>query len=733
MQFGKKLLLLRHPPWATFYLDYARLKEILLGLDLPQQVPAQAQADDNKDDEEFYYETHPTNIPDLTSVFRHRLDAQIETIVLFLVQEEGGIAHRLQELLMKQRLIPVLSSETPSPHSFEETEELENLSNELYKIAEHLLHLVQFIDLNVTGIRKILKKHDKITRARLSSVYLNHKNDNLSPLLRDDTIATLVKRLEEAWREQQIRLEVPTPMDRVRANGMQKSKATRIKSSASTGALNLCSQQHPVQTMISMIATARRKLKQSSEFALMLAAPMMVLDSSSDSPSDEMPGENEFDYDEVPSRHLSNVLNLMSTFLYMTNYYIVAPTSGSYAEKVGGNVAMSGLIIGMTPVAALVSTVLYSWWTSYSYKSALVFASTCSLLGNLMYAMGLPCNSLKYVLVGRLLNGFGSARSINRRYVADAFSKEDRTAASAVFVTAGALGMAAGPAVASALHLTVTNPMNDYWQVENAPGWFMAAAWAIYLVCMIWCFEDPPRRHRASDLKERNINGVGLVGEEQPLLASIGEKEVETVKRPPLWNNIPVMITFLIYCVLKMVLESSLSSSANLTNLYFGWKSEFVGLYLSALGLLMLPANLVVAYLARSYDDRELILGMLGIMLAGCLTVMKYSEVYTESQYVIGSVMLFISATALEGPNMSLLSKAIPAEWSKGIFNVGLLATESGTAGRAVADVFITFCGSRGLEHLLNLTFGSLSVIICFIIAIATCFFDQLEPLDMDD
>jgi hypothetical protein len=171
--------------------------------------------------------------------------------------------------------------------------------------------------------------------------------------------------------------------------------------------------------------------------------------------------------------------------------------------------------------------------------------------------MGLPCNSLKYVLVGRLLNGFGSARSINRRYVADAFSKEDRTAASAVFVTAGALGMAAGPAVASALHLTVTNPMNDYWQVENAPGWFMAAAWAIYLVCMIWCFEDPPRRHRASDLKERNINGVGLVGEEQPLLASIGEKEVETVKRPPLWNNIPVMITFLIYCVLKMVLESS--------------------------------------------------------------------------------------------------------------------------------------------------------------------------------
>jgi hypothetical protein len=761
MQFGKKLLLLRHPPWALYYIDYALLKELLLCLDQPQRPLQKVQEDEEANQ---YYNKHPTDVPDLTSVFQYRLDAQIETIVLFLVQEQGEVAYRLQELIKKQRTIPVLSGqsvssisldETPIPAptlpSVEATEELETLSNELYKIAEHLLHLVQFIDLNVTGIRKILKKHDKITRTRLSSAYFHHQNDNLSPLLRDDTIASLVRRVEEAWREQQKRIAVPASLDRSRAGkkhakGKDRAKGgnikssvstgaldlTRMKSSASTGALDLATYQHPVQTMISMIAVARRHLKKSSEFANMLAAPMMLMDSSSDSPSDEMAGENEFDFYESPSR-MSNVLNLMSTFLYMANYYIVAPTSGSYAQKLGGDVSSSSLIIGMTPVAALVSTVLYSWWTSYSYKSALVFASTCSLLGNLMYAMGLPCNSLTYVLVGRLLNGFGSARSINRRYVADTFSKEDRTAASAAFVTAGALGMAAGPAVASVLHLTVTNPMNDYWQVENAPGWFMAAVWGVYLVCMISCFEDPPKRHHASDLKLRESNGGGgLVGEEQPLLASRGE-EVKKVKRPPLWKNIPVMMTFVIYCALKMVLESSLSSSSTLTSLYFGWSSQFVGLYLSALGLLMLPANLVVAYLSRSYDDRELILGMLGIMLAGCLVVMKYSEVYTESQYVIGSVILFISATALEGPNMSLLSKSIPTEWSKGIFNVGLLATESGTAGRVVADIFLTFTGSRGLEKLLNLTFGSLSVIICCIIAIATYFFDHLEPLDMDD
>jgi SPX domain protein involved in polyphosphate accumulation len=90
-----------------------------------------------------------------------------------------------------------------------------------------LLQLVQFIDLNVTGIRKILKKHDKITRTRLSSAYFHYQNDNLSPLLRDDTIASLVRRVEEAWREQQKRIEMPgASLDRSRA-GKKHAKAKR--------------------------------------------------------------------------------------------------------------------------------------------------------------------------------------------------------------------------------------------------------------------------------------------------------------------------------------------------------------------------------------------------------------------------------------------------------------------------------------------------------------------------
>ena len=76
---------------------------------------------------------------------------------------------------------------------------------------------------------------------------------------------------------------------------------------------------------------------------------------------------------------------------------------------------MAGLVIGMTPNAALVATVLYCWWSNHSYKAPLIFAAACSLLGNLLYASALHYDSTAFVLMGRALNGFGSARSINRK------------------------------------------------------------------------------------------------------------------------------------------------------------------------------------------------------------------------------------------------------------------------------------------------------------------------------
>ena len=206
-------------------------------------------------------------------------------------------------------------------------------------------------------------------------------------------------------------------------------------------------------------------------------------------------------------------------------------------------------------------------------------------------------------------------------------------------------------------------------------------------------------------------------------------------KEVPLWRNIPVMTTFLVYFVLKLILEVLLSSTATLTNYYFSWDSSIGGIYLAILGLLMLPANLGISVLARNHDDRELIFGCELVMLLGCCGIIQYTspEGYTAIQYVLFSIVIFLSTNALEGPNMSLLSKTIPKSWSRGIFNVGLLATEAGTAGRAVGDVLLSVWGFKGLGTLLNDTFRTMSILSTLSVAITYYFFDQLEPNEKDD
>ena len=382
----------------------------------------------------------------------------------------------------------------------------------------------------------------------------------------------------------------------------------------------------------------------------------------------------------------------------------------------------------MTPIAALASTLLYSWWTNHSYKAALIFASTCSIVGNVLYALGLPFDNIMLLILGRLLNGFGSARSINRRFIADAFPREERTAASAAFVTSGALGMAAGPAIAVLLDLGPSDGI--YWSPENAPGWFMFAAWSIYLIYLIIYFQDPPKHVDTPKVS----SDVEMAGEKKALLATTHEEATDNAP-PPLWRNIPVIMTLFIYFVLKLSLECCLSPTATLTDYYFGWGAQASGIYLAILGLLMFPANLLVSYFSRQYEDRELILASLWMLFVGVCGIINYgsSDSYRLIQFITFVVIIFVSANALEGPNMSLLSKTIPKTWAKGLFNVGLLATEAGTLGRAVGDVFITWCGLDSISHLLNNMFISLGVLVGVTLAGTYKAYPFLEPYDKDD
>lgn len=338
------------------------------------------------------------------------------------------------------------------------------------------MQLLHFVELNATGIRKILKKHDKtVNEHKIMGSYLSSRTDSqashLQQLYHDEGISAIIATIRSAL------------------TALRKLEVSISSTSYGTVLVRSISQDEPV---LNKIQLARRRLQQSTQYVKTIAAQALIFDGESSEDEDEASYAT---FKRIAERsNTSRVINMLCTFLYMTNYYIVAPTSGDYAAALGGEAALSGVIVGMTPIASLASAVLYSWWANRSYKSPLVFATLCLIVGNLLYGLALNYDSIAMAIAGRLLNGFGGARAINRRYIADTYSREERTQASALFVTASALGMAAGPALAAALdYVPDFKVAGVIVSVETAPGFVMFGLWAVYLVVTIWLFVEPDR------------------------------------------------------------------------------------------------------------------------------------------------------------------------------------------------------------------------------------------------
>lgn len=605
--------------------------------------------------------------------------------MLFFLTKQGEFAKTLAELRRSQDHLQV-----------GDLDAMHLISDRFRRVGDDLVQLLHFVELNATGIRKILKKHDKTVKEhKIMGSYLSSRTDSqashLQQLYHDEGISAIIATIRSALTELR-KLEVQV------ASGSQLVSLTRT-----------ISQDEPV---LSKIRLARRRLQQSTQYVKTIAAQALIFDGDSSEDEDEAAYES---FKRLQDRsEVSRFVNMLCTFLYMTNYYIVAPTSGDYAAALGGEAALSGVIVGMTPIASLASAVLYSWWANRSYKSPLLFATVCLVVGNLLYGLALHFNSIEMAIAGRLLNGFGGARAINRRYIADNYSREERTQASALFVTASALGMAAGPALAAGLDYAPNFELFGIMVTdETAPGFVMFVFWIIYLFLTFFLFEEPDREaylERTRSMLAEGLETGGKTGggggatEFTSLLAHGPAAAVKPPSLSSLWQNVPVVATLLIYIVLKLVLECLITASSTIAQYYFQWNSIQSGLYLAALGLLMFPTNVVVSWLSFRYEDREMIVMSQLLMIVGVGVIVSYGH-YSAFQFVAGGVIIFISTNVLEGVNMSLLSKTIPKAFAKGTFNSGLLATEAGTLGRAIGDVAITVVGLPGIQYVLNWTF----------------------------
>ncbi|GMN67433.1 hypothetical protein TIFTF001_036505 [Ficus carica] len=708
--FGKKLRESQIQEWQGYYINYKLMKKKVNRYSQQIQVGAQ---------------DHPYVFRD----FSRLLDGQIEKIVLFLLEQQGLLASRLSNL--REQYDALLHQS--------EGKQISEVQEAYRAVGRDLLRLLFFVEMNAIGLRKILKKFDKRFGHKFTDYYVktrsNHPYSQLRQVFKHVGVGAVVGAISRNLAELQ---------------DLKDNRGSYIS------IYDQPAFSHP-DPIVDSIKAAVERLSNSTNFLHFLGRNALIF-------PEELPTPSEEDVDDQRYHFISLLLNLANTFLYMVNTYIIVPSADHYSLTLGAAATVCGIVIGSMAIAQVVSSVYFSAWSNRSYLRPLVFSSIILLVGNTLYALAYDFNSIAVLLIGRLFCGLGSARAVNRRYISDCVPLKLRMQASAGFVSASALGMACGPALAC-LFQTNFKIYKLTFNEDTLPGWIMAFAWLVYLLWLWISFKEPcrqsgkdltstesssgksPHTSRAR-LDNKHIGQFINVAVEnvstQPLLMNSeasqsdedevqdcddAEEDTEEIQKPVdsimsayrlLTPSIKVQL--LIYFMLKYAMEILLAESSVITGHYFIWSTTSVAIFLACLGLTVLPVNIIVGnYISNMFEDRQVLLASEIMVCLGILLSFHILIPYSVPQYVGSALLTFVAAEVLEGVNLSLLSRVMSSRLSRGTYNGGLLSTEAGTLARVVADGTITLTGYLGESMLLNITLVP-ALFICISSIIATCF-----------
>jgi len=594
------------------------------------------------------------------------------------------------------------------------------------EVALALLDLVGFLDINIQALRKIINKFEKTLQVSLGRDYLITRQSKplsqLKVLYSNEGLLAMMGSLRRALEE------LSLARDRQAWELGYKRMRQRTFSEVEPVYQKLVKRQKVVE--MEQSRTFARLLVGRTDMSLVLALHKEYKQQLAEEALD----------DEIVEHFPSYYIVLACAFLYNTNTTINGPSCPEYAIQLGGTVTMNGFINGMTPFAATISCIGYSYWTNSCFRAPLMVSVLFILFGNVIYALASHYNAFWMLCVGRLFIGMGIPHGINRRYIADTVPTMRRTSASAIFVAFCAVGTALGPGIAALWGKRSFVLFGHVINAETAPGWIMVVIWSIYLVFLFFGFQEPKYRHnRAPVPKHPQVNQDLETGElfekmainqatnqkfEEDMNASSrtlvvnsslhGEQQalLQRPRKVRCFPKIPVPVQSLLYFYFaqKFITELVAQTVPIIAVHGFGWSVQGVGLIMALIVLPVIPVNLFCGNLSQYFEDRSMLLFKGWSIVIAVIITLDFGCIgipYTEVQYLFGIFLTFILLQAYEGVLMSLLSRIISPELAQGTLNSGLLATVFGTFGRVVGDFLISLVGFRGsLEKFVDSTFG---------------------------
>ena len=463
VEFGKKLLSSQVEHWKEYYIDYGGLKSLINDA-IDEKKRQQKQREKRSADIDLSPSIFDGNmsvsrsntnlvVNDAVSeglvavwAFRRLLDHEIQKIVLFILTREGQLAEGLYRLSkdgqgLKTKILSLVRDfsrqeffrhqKIHSKPTLAVTEKvktdawnhLKASTDQHREFAKDLLQLINYIDMNVTGLRKILKKHDKhFTHQKLSGIYLQQQarstngvsgddhdldgvddyemtDSHLEKLFHFGGLSALILTLRRAFDDLHLlELHLLTMSDAAKSASQHRSHRRKVStpngvlSYGSVDDLNILNEgrigggitpklanhkspsafmppasleeqkdpmyvfnpprpNHLLSTTITcqrepildQIYAGRSRLQRTTKYAELVAVQALIF--VDDEQEGQIPDKDKTPASEfTSSQRISSMLNLISTFLYMENYYIVAPSVGEYALRLGSDESMAGIV-----------------------------------------------------------------------------------------------------------------------------------------------------------------------------------------------------------------------------------------------------------------------------------------------------------------------------------------------------------------------------------------------------
>jgi len=538
MKFGKHFEKELVAQWRGHYIAYNELKAAIKRIELEQQQEGLQEGLERPAGE------YAGRSADHAKLFNKEVEEQVKQCCEFYEQQRELLQRDLESAERQRVLLEQARDPKRALVASRET-----LLQEYYRLGEQLLRIFHFLKLNTTALRKILKKFSKKVRGTgpglLSKVEANQDSmlaQNLNRLKDYSLLQPLVNKIRAAIVELQLDLRKDMTGPDAKLPGQDTSRYGAAWSAVPS--VRFQQYKRHGQILLQDLSILKDELEESTSFLSFLSSqavisfrPVQMRKQSAlekghqheVSPMSRtgrkllpgkyealVQGEAEGEYEaqsnlEEEEDKISEYMNLASTFFYLANYNICLPTSGEYAVHLGLRPSVSGVIVAMTPIAALISAVVYSYWSNFSFKSPLMCSTLLLVIGNLLYGLAWDSEITSLILIGRFVTGLGGCRAVNRRYIADNISVENRTKASAAFVAAGALGMACGPLMASFFSGMNTFLFGVTLNEMTSPAFFMAFVWVLYGVVLALLFKEPLGIY--ANHEEEVVSGSELLSE----------------------------------------------------------------------------------------------------------------------------------------------------------------------------------------------------------------------------